>query len=90
MCIRDSIQGAQQYNMEPGEFIKILDQNGQIPGMVGEVARSKALSVALSKVTVVDTAGNAVDLSRFTAAATAPVGDGVVEGDNDAHEGHDH
>ncbi|RZT58219.1 trigger factor [Microcella alkaliphila] len=84
------IQGAQQYNMEPGEFIKILDQNGQIPGMVGEVARSKALSVALSKVTVVDTAGNAVDLSRFTAAATAPVGDGVVEGDNDAHEGHDH
>ncbi|MBA4346286.1 MAG: trigger factor, partial [Microbacterium sp.] len=38
------IQGAAQYGMEPGEFIKILDQNGQIPGMVGEVARSKALS----------------------------------------------
>lgn len=87
------IQGAQQYNMEPGEFIKILDQNGQIPGMVGEVARSKALSVALSKVTVVDTAGNAVDLSRFTAAATAPVGDAVIEeGDetHDDHEGHNH
>ena len=87
------IQGAQQYNMEPGEFIKILDQNGQIPGMVGEVARSKALSVALSKITVVDTAGNAVDLSRFTAAATAPVGDAVVEeGDetHDDHEGHNH
>jgi trigger factor len=84
------IQGAQQYNMEPGEFIKILDQNGQIPGMVGEVARSKALSVALSKVTVVDTAGNAVDLSRFTAAATAPVGDVVGGHEHDGHEGHDH
>jgi trigger factor len=84
------IQGAQQYNMEPGEFIKILDQNGQIPGMVGEVARSKALSVALSKVTVVDTAGNAVDLSRFTAAATAPVGDGVGGHDHDGHKAHDH
>lgn len=69
------IQGAQQYNMEPGEFIKILDENGQIPGMVGEVARSKALSVALSKVSVVDSKGKPVDLTAFTAAATAPVAD---------------
>ena len=76
------IQGAQQYNMEPGEFIKILDQNGQIPGMVGEVARSKALSVALSKVSVVDSKGKPVDLTAFTAAATAPVAD--------EHDGHDH
>jgi trigger factor len=81
------IQGAAQYGMEPGEFIKILDQNGQIPGMVGEVARSKGLSVALSKATVVDTAGKAVDLSAFTAAAVAPVMDAV---DADDHAGHDH
>ena len=71
--------------MEPGEFIKILDQNGQIPGMVGEVARLKALSVALSKVSVVDSKGQPVDLTAFTAAATAP----VAESDDD-HEGHDH
>jgi len=81
------MQGAAQYGMEPGEFIKILDQNGQIPGMVGEVARSKGLSVALSKATVVDTAGKAVDLSAFTAAAVAPVMDAV---DADDHAGHDH
>jgi len=81
------IQGAAQYGMEPGEFIKILDQNGQIPGMVGEVARSKGLSVALSKAKVVDTAGKAVDLSAFTAAAVAPVMDAV---DADDHAGHDH
>jgi trigger factor len=81
------MQGAAQYGMEPGEFIKILDQNGQIPGMVGEVARSKSLSVALSKATVVDTAGKAVDLSAFTAAAVAPVMDAV---DADDHAGHDH
>ncbi len=89
------IQGAAQYNMEPGEFIKILDQNGQIPQMVGEVARSKALSIALSKAKVVDSKGEAVDLSAFTAAAVAPVADSVVtdehEGhDHDDHEGHDH
>ncbi len=81
------IQGAAQYGMEPGEFIKILDQNGQIPGMVGEVARSKGLSVALSKAKVVDTAGKAVDLSAFTAAALSPVMDAV---DADDHAGHEH
>ena len=76
------IQGAAQYGMEPGEFIKVLDQNGQIPAMVGEVARSKALAVVLSKAKVVDGEGKEVDLSAFT--ATAGVG-----GDDD-HEGHDH
>lgn len=80
------MQGAAQYGMEPGEFIKILDQNGQIPGMVGEVARSKGLSVALSKAKVVDTAGKPVDLSAFTAAAVAP----VMDADADDHAGHDH
>jgi len=81
------IQGAAQYGMEPGEFIKVLDQNGQIPGMVGEVARSKALSVALSKAKVVDTKGKAVDLTAFTAAAVAPVAQAVG---GDDHAGHDH
>ncbi|WP_322972910.1 trigger factor [Microcella humidisoli] len=81
------IQGAAQYGMEPGEFIKILDQNGQIPGMVGEVARSKALSVALSKAKVVDSKGKAVDLTAFTAAAVAPVAEAI---DTDDLEGHDH
>jgi len=76
------IQGAAQYGMEPGEFIKVLDQNGQIPAMVGEVARSKALAVVLSKAKVVDGEGAPVDLSAFTATA------GV--GDDDDHEGHDH
>ncbi len=81
------IQGAAQYGMEPGEFIKVLDQNGQIPGMVGEVARSKALSVALSKAKVVDSKGKAVDLTAFTAAAVAPVAEAI---DTDDHAGHDH
>ena len=84
------IQGAAQYGMEPGEFIKILDQNGQIPGMVGEVARSKALSVALSKAKVVDSKGKAVDLTAFTAAAVAPVAEAIDEHGSDEHSGHDH
>ncbi|WP_173924205.1 trigger factor [Agromyces sp. Marseille-P2726] len=63
------VQGAAQYGMDPNEFVQILSQNGQIPAMVGEVARNKALAIALGKVTVTDAAGNAVDLSEFTAVA---------------------
>lgn len=59
------IQGASQYGMEPGEFIKVLDENGQIPQMVGEVARNKAIAVVLGKARVVDTSGAAVDLTGF-------------------------
>lgn len=78
-------QSAQQYGMEANEFIKLLSQNGQIPAMVGEVARSKAIAIVLSKAEVVDSKGKVIDLSDFTASATA-----AVESPIDEHEGHDH
>jgi trigger factor len=84
------MQSASQYQMEPTEFIQSLDQNGQIPSMVGEVARSKSLSVALAQVTVKDTKGKKVDLSEFTSTATDPVEDVVAQAVADNHEGHDH
>ena len=65
------VQGAAQYGMDPNEFVQVLSQNGQIPAMVGEVARNKALAIALGKANVTDAAGNAVDLSEFTAVAEA-------------------
>ena len=61
------IQGASQYGMEPGEFIQTLDKNGQIPAMIGEVARAKALAIVLGKAEVVDSEGKTVDVSEFTA-----------------------
>lgn len=60
------VQGAAQYGMEPQEFIQVLSQNGQIAGMIGEVARNKALASVLSQAKVVDGSGNAVDVSAFT------------------------
>lgn len=66
------VQGASQYGMEPAEFAKVLTENNQLPQMVGEVARNKALAIVLGKATVKDTAGKAVDLSEFTAVAEAP------------------
>ncbi len=61
------IQSAAQYGMAPQEFIDALQQGNQLPALVGEVARNKALAVALGKVTVRDTNGNAVDLTGFVA-----------------------
>ena len=84
------MQSASQYQMEPTEFIQSLDQNGQIPSMVGEVARSKSLSVALAEVTVKDTKGKKVDLSEFTSTATDPVEDAVAQAVADNHDDHDH
>ncbi|MEX1078813.1 MAG: trigger factor [Homoserinimonas sp.] len=94
------IQGAAQYNMEPSEFIQVLDGNGQIPGMIAEVARNKALAVVLGKAAVVDGEGKAVDLGEFTATddndedfieAIAP--QGTPDGGKDSHgraPGHEH
>lgn len=59
------VSASRQYGMDPNTFITTLDQQGQIPAMVAEVARSKALAVSLRKVAVVDGSGAAVDLSEF-------------------------
>ncbi|MDF1478646.1 trigger factor [Leifsonia sp. H3M29-4] len=87
------VQGAAQYGMDPSEFIQILSQNGQIPGMIGEVARNKALASVLSKAKVVDSKGKAVDVSAFTASV---LGDGtddsgeITAADLEAPEGDGH
>jgi trigger factor len=60
-------QSAQQYGMDPSQFIQAISQGGQMGAILGEVTRNKALAVALSKAKVVDKKGNAVDLSDFTA-----------------------
>jgi trigger factor len=59
------VSASRQYGMDPNTFIQTVDQQGQIPAMVAEVARSKALAVALRKVAVMDGSGTAVDLSEF-------------------------
>ncbi|RLK49267.1 trigger factor [Microbacterium telephonicum] len=61
------IQSSAQYGMAPQEFVDALQQGNQLPSMVGEVARNKALAIALGKVSVVDTNGKTVDLAGFAA-----------------------
>ncbi|MBP1325289.1 trigger factor [Leucobacter exalbidus] len=60
-------QSAQQYGMEPSQFLQALSQGNQMGVILGEVTRNKALAIALAKAEVVDQAGNKVDLTEFTA-----------------------
>jgi trigger factor len=73
------VQASRQYGMEPQQFIQTLDQGGQIPAMVGEVARSKALAVALRKIEVKDGEGNVVDLSEFIGSDDADAAAEAIE-----------
>ena len=74
------IQSSAQYGMAPQEFVEALQQGNQLPVMVGEVARNKALAIALGKVTVVDTNGKPVDLAGFVAVeGEEPVADAEEE-----------
>lgn len=59
------ISMSSQYGMDPNQFAQMLDSSGQAGMMVGEVRRSKALAAVLEKAEVVDTEGNAVDLSSY-------------------------
>ncbi|WP_157984072.1 trigger factor [Nesterenkonia muleiensis] len=60
---------AQQYGMEPNQFAQMLDQAGQVPMIMGEVRRRKALAKVLELAKVTDTDGNEVDLTEFVTPA---------------------
>jgi trigger factor len=66
------IASAQQYRMDPNEFVKAVDEAGQVPQMVAEVGRRKALAQVLEKAVVTDESGNRVDLSDIFPKAEEP------------------
>jgi trigger factor len=76
------IQASQSYGMQPNEFVKMVDEQGQVPAFVAEVARRKALTIVLQAAEVTDTEGNKVDLAEFNEAEEEFLGE--------SHEGHDH
>ncbi|WP_328538746.1 trigger factor [Streptomyces sp. NBC_00344] len=54
---------AQSSGMSPDQFAQAVVEGGQVPMLVGEVARGKALAVVVEAATVKDTKGEVVDLS---------------------------
>ncbi|WP_291379040.1 trigger factor [Demequina sp.] len=59
------VNASRQYGTDPGTFIQQVQQSGQIPAIVADVARSKATAYALRRATVQDTNGNPVDLKAI-------------------------
>jgi len=58
------VQAAPQAGMDPSAFAQAIQEAGQVPAMVSEVARRKALAVVLEGATITDASGNTVDLSE--------------------------
>jgi trigger factor len=55
---------AQSSGMSPDQFAQAVVEGGQVPMLVGEVARGKALAVVVEAATVKDTNGQVVDLDE--------------------------
>jgi trigger factor len=65
--------------MSPDQFAQAVVEGGQVPMLVGEVARGKALAVVVESVKVVDTNGEAVDLEDEEEEDGEAVKDAVVK-----------
>ncbi|MER7758234.1 trigger factor [Streptomyces sp. NPDC097619] len=57
------LRRAQSSGMSPDQFAQAVVEGGQVPMLVGEVARGKALAVVVEAAKVVDTKGEVIDLS---------------------------
>jgi trigger factor len=79
--------------MGPDQFAQQVVQAGQVPVLVSEVVRGKALALVLERAKVVDESGRPVDLEALR--EDAP-GDELLEITDDGmddgidHTGHDH
>ena len=68
------VRQAANYDMAPKEFADQIVQGGNLPAMVADMRRTKALATVLESATITDASGNKVDLSAL-ALSTAQVPD---------------
>ena len=59
------VRQAARYKMPPQEFANQIMQAGNLPALVADVRRNKALADVLESATITDASGNAVDLSAL-------------------------
>ena len=99
------VRTASRYGVGPDQFAQQVVQAGQVPVLVSEVVRGKALALVLESANVVDASGRAVDLEALREDATAEtievIGESADGSDVDhasdeadrpaeGHEGHEH
>jgi trigger factor len=81
------IRQSSRYGLSPQDFANQVVQGGNLPALIGDVRRSKALATLLEAASVTDASGNTVDLSQLTPGALAEIAE---DSGVDDHEGHDH
>jgi len=84
------IRRASGSGLSPDQFAQNVVQSGQVPALVGEVRRGKALQLILDAAQIKDAAGNAVDLSEIEGALLPEGSDSYGRSPEDAHYGHNH
>jgi trigger factor len=67
------IRQAARYEMAPQEFANQVVQAGNLPALIADVRRNKALATVLETAEISDASGNRVDLSALSAAGIAEV-----------------
>ena len=65
------VRQAARYNMPPKEFANQLVEGGNLPALMSDVRRNKALAGVLESAVITDASGNKVDLSTLAAAPDA-------------------
>jgi trigger factor len=83
------VASAQRMGMEPNAFAAAVDEAKQVPAMVSEVARRKALAAVLEQTTVTDASGNVLDMEELVGRPPAGAADGVPAGDEYSDEDDD-
>ena len=63
------VRQAQRYQMPPQEFANQIVQAGNLPLLVADIRRNKALAEVLESAVVTDASGNTVDLNAIDAVA---------------------
>ena len=71
------VRQAGRYNMAPQEFANQLVEAGNLPALMADVRRNKALAQVLQEAKITDESGRAVDLSALTPSQLAEPEDGT-------------
>jgi trigger factor len=91
------VRQAARYNMAPQDFANQIMEAGNLPSLIADVRRNKALAQVLSSATVTDASGTVLDVSALAPAILDEADDleALDDGDHDHHDhgdhdGHDH
>jgi trigger factor len=85
------VRQAARYNMSPQDFANQIMEAGNLPSLIADVRRNKALALVLSSAKVTDESGTVLDVSALAPAVLDEADDlEALDELVDGHEGHDH